>query len=34
MHWNHGYTDRLSLSQDGTHLQGTNGFVTVSGSRR
>lgn len=34
MHWSHGYTDRLSLSQDGTHLQGTNGFVTVSGSRR
>lgn len=34
MRWSHGYTDRLSLSQDGTHLQGTNGFVTVSGSRR
>lgn len=34
MRWSHGYTDRLSLSQDGTHLQGTNGFVTVSGNRR
>lgn len=34
MLWNHGYTDRLSLSRDGSHLQGTNGFVTVSGDRR
>ncbi len=34
MRWSHGYTDRLSLSQDGAHLQGTNGFITVSGSRR
>lgn len=34
MHWSHGYTDRLSLSQDGSHLQGTNGLVTVSGNRR
>jgi hypothetical protein len=34
MRWSHGYTDRLNLSQDGTHLQGTNGFVPVSGSRR
>ena len=34
MRWSHGYTDRLSLSQDGTHLQGTNGFITVSGNRR
>ena len=34
MHWNHGYTDRLRLSRDGTHLEGTNGFVTVTGDRR
>ena len=34
MHWNHGYTDRLRLSRDGTHLEGTNGFVTVTGNRR
>lgn len=34
MHWSHGYTDRLRLSRDGTHLEGTNGFVTVTGDRR
>ncbi len=34
MRWSHGYTDRLRLSRDGTHLEGTNGFVTVSGDRR
>jgi len=34
MHWNHGYTDRLTPSRDGTHLEGTNGSVTVSGDRR
>jgi hypothetical protein len=35
MHWNHGYTDRLTLSRDGTHLEGTNGSGTVvSGDRR
>ncbi|MDP1865937.1 MAG: hypothetical protein Q8L13_06280 [Bradyrhizobium sp.] len=34
MHWNHGYTDRLRLSRDGTHLEGTNGFITVTGDRR
>lgn len=34
MHWNHGYTDRLRLSRNGTHLEGTNGFVTVTGDRR
>lgn len=33
MHWSHGYTDRLRLSGDGSHLEGTNGFVTVSGNR-
>jgi hypothetical protein len=34
MHWSHGYTDRLTLSRDGTHLEGTNGFITVTGDRR
>lgn len=34
MHWSHGYTDRLTLSRDGTHLEGTNGTVTVSGDRK
>lgn len=34
MHWNHGYTDRLRLSRDGTHLEGTNGYITVTGDRR
>jgi hypothetical protein len=35
MHWNHGFTDRLTLSRDGTHLEGTNGSGTVvSGDRR
>ncbi|MDE2379277.1 hypothetical protein [Bradyrhizobium sp.] len=34
MHWSHGYTDRLRLSQDGTHLEGTNGFITVTGNKR
>jgi hypothetical protein len=34
MHWSHGYTDRLRLTRDGTHLEGTNGFVTVTGDRR
>lgn len=34
MHWSHGYTDRLQLSQDGTHLSGTNGYITVSGDKR
>lgn len=34
MNWSHGYTDRLQLSRDGTHLQGTNGLITVSGDRR
>jgi hypothetical protein len=33
MHWSHGYTDRLRLSRDGTHLEGTNGSVTGSGDR-
>jgi hypothetical protein len=32
--WSHGYIDRLRLSRDGTHLQGTNGFITVTGDRR
>ncbi len=34
MHWSHGYTDRLTLSRDGTHLEGTNGVITVTGDRR
>jgi hypothetical protein len=34
MHWSHGYTDRLTLSRDGTHLEGTNGMITVTGDRR
>ncbi len=34
MHWSHGYTDRLTLSRDGTHLEGSNGSVTVSGDRK
>lgn len=34
MHWNHGYTDRLRLSRGGTHLEGTNGYITVTGDRR
>lgn len=34
MHWSHGYTDRLRLLRDGTHLEGTNGRVTVTGDRR
>lgn len=34
MHWSHGYTDRLRLSRDGTHLEGTNGYITVTGDRR
>jgi hypothetical protein len=34
MHWSHGYTDRLTLSRDGTHLEGTNGTVTVTGDRK
>jgi len=24
--WSHGYTDQLTLSGEGTHLKGTNGF--------
>jgi hypothetical protein len=34
MHWSHGYTDRLTLSRNGTHLEGTNGSVTVTGDRK
>jgi hypothetical protein len=34
MHWSHGYTDRLQLSRDGTHLEGTNGYITVTGNKR
>jgi len=34
MNWSHGYTDRLRLLRDGTHLEGTNGTVIVSGDRR
>lgn len=31
--WSHGFTDRLTLSSEGTHLEGTNGVVTVTGDR-
>jgi len=34
MFWSHGYTDRLTLSRDGTHLEGSNGFGGVSGDRK
>lgn len=34
MIWSHGYTDRLTLSRNGTHLEGTNGFNAVSGDRK
>ena len=34
MHWSHGYTDRLTLSRDGSHLEGTNGIIAVTGDRR
>ena len=34
MVWSHGFTDRLTLSADGTHLAGTNGFTRVFGDRR
>ena len=34
MHWSHGYIDRLRLSRGGTHLEGTNGMITVSGDKR
>ena len=34
MHWSHGYTDRLKLSRDGTHLEGSNGSVKVTGDRK
>jgi hypothetical protein len=36
MLWSHGYTDRLTLSRDGTHLEGSNsnGFDGVSGDRK
>ena len=34
MHWSHGYIDRLTLSRNGTHLEGTNGSVTVTGDRK
>jgi hypothetical protein len=34
MFWKEGWTDRLTLLRDGTHLKGTNGFVTVTGDRR
>jgi hypothetical protein len=34
MHWSHGYTDQLKLSRNGTHLEGTNGTVVVTGDRK
>ena len=32
--WSNGYNDRLSLSSNGDHLEGSNGFVRVFGDRR
>jgi hypothetical protein len=32
--WSNGYNDRLSLSADGNHLEGTNGFIRVFGDRK
>lgn len=34
MFWSAGWTDRLTLLRDGSHLEGTNGFITVTGDRR
>jgi hypothetical protein len=34
MVWSHGYKDRLSLSADGNHLEGTNGHIRVFGNRK
>jgi hypothetical protein len=34
MFWSHGFTDRLSLSRDGTHLEGSNGIIAVTGDRK
>ena len=34
MHWSHGFTDRLTLSRNGTHLEGTNGHGIVTGDRK
>jgi hypothetical protein len=31
--WSHGYTDRLTLAPEGTHLSGTNGFMSVTADR-
>jgi hypothetical protein len=32
--WSTGWNDRLSISADGNHLEGTNGFIRVSANRR
>ena len=34
MHWSQGYTDRLRLSGHATHLEGTNGIITVTEDRK
>jgi hypothetical protein len=34
MVWSHGYKDRLALSPDGNHLEGTNGHIRVFGNRK
>jgi hypothetical protein len=34
MFWKSGWTDRLTLSSDGNHLEGTNGLSTVTGDRQ
>jgi len=32
--WSNGTTDHMSLSNDGRHIQGTNGLIRVVGERR
>jgi hypothetical protein len=32
--WSNGYNDRLSISADGNHLEGTNGMIRVFGDRK
>jgi hypothetical protein len=32
--WSHGFTDRLTLSPDGNNLDGSNGMIRVTGTRK
>jgi hypothetical protein len=32
--WSHGFTDQLTLSDDGNQLAGSNGFLPISNSRK